>query len=384
MSIQIPADMPAYAFIKRELKTQIESGELAEGDRIPSELELARKYNVSRNPTRQALRDLEIEGYLVRMPGRGSFVAPVSKRQRLFKLTNGWRTVAIACPEVECHYSRSVIQGFIQAAAEKGFHTMVYFLRFSNATEFDFLADMRNSGIEGVALWLQHPSKRTFELLARFQRSMFPFVLIDRYARDLESDFVVTNNEDMAYQLTKALVARGHKKIGMVTAELDNTATEDRFEGYRRALREAGLTFTKDAVGIFDSNAETVRTVVNRILALRGRPTAFFCSNDGVAVKLLDELQALGYEVPHDIELATVDDNDVLEALEIPLITAAQAGLDMGRESAQLLLARISEPTRPIEQRFLKARMATTPEGLRVVDASHSSAPEGKEVRALT
>ena len=55
---EIPADIPVYAYIKRELKIQIENGELAEGARLPSELQLAREYNVSRNPTRQALRDL--------------------------------------------------------------------------------------------------------------------------------------------------------------------------------------------------------------------------------------------------------------------------------------------------------------------------------------
>jgi len=56
--METPREIPVYAFIKRELKNQIESGELAEGTRLASEHELARQYNVSRNPTRQAMRDL--------------------------------------------------------------------------------------------------------------------------------------------------------------------------------------------------------------------------------------------------------------------------------------------------------------------------------------
>ncbi|MBI5094764.1 MAG: GntR family transcriptional regulator [Candidatus Hydrogenedentes bacterium] len=169
-------DIPIYAQIKRELKNQIESGELEEGARVPSEFELARAYGVSRNPTRQALRDLELEGYITRTPGRGSFVAPKSGRQKLFKLGN-WRTLAVACPHLECHYTRSVIQGFIQAAAEKEFHTMVYFLRFSDEAELEFLSDIRNSGIEGIAVWLQHASERTLQLLTKFKRASFPFVM---------------------------------------------------------------------------------------------------------------------------------------------------------------------------------------------------------------
>ena len=102
---KVPPDIPIYAFIKRELKNQIESGELPEGARVPSELELARTFGVSRNPTRQALRDLELEGYLVRTPGRGSFVAPISQRQKLFQI-NGWRTLALGCPVLEFRYTR--------------------------------------------------------------------------------------------------------------------------------------------------------------------------------------------------------------------------------------------------------------------------------------
>ncbi len=352
--VSIPAGIPAYAFIKREIKNQIESGELVEGDPTPSELELARIYGVSRNPTRQALRDLELEGYVLRTPGRGSFVAPVAQRQKLFSV-NGWRTLALACPELECHYTRTVIQGFIQRATEQGFHTMVYFVRFSNEAEFEFLADIRNSGIEGVAFWLQHATERTLGLLEKFKRSGFPFVQIDRHVRGLEADAVVTNNEDVGYRLTMELVRRGHRNIGLATAELDNTTAEDRFAGYRRALAESRFAFSEELVGVFDSDEGSVGERINRIMANRERPTAFFCINDGCALKLVDALTELGYAVPQDVELATVDDDELAGALDFPLITASQAGAEMGRESAGILMARIDNPQRPIEQRFLSA-----------------------------
>lgn len=350
----IPPDIPVYAYIKRELKNQIESGELAEGARVPSELELARAYGVSRNPTRQALRDLEQEGYIVRSPGRGSFVAPVSQRQKLLRVS-GWHTLAIACPELECHYTRSVIEGFIQCAAESNYHTMAYFMRLRNQDEFEFLADIRNSGIDGVAFWLQHASSRTLDLLNKFRRSGFPFLLIDRYVRGADLDFVVTNNEDAAYRLTKALIAQGHRNVGFVTAELDNTTAEDRFAGHRRALEETGIPFIEDLMGVFESEGEPIASVVNRLMAHRRRPTAIFCSNDGCAAKLIDELTNLGYNVPDDVVLSAVDDNELAEALGIPMITASQAGNEMGRESARLLMNRIEKPDGPPQHCFLKA-----------------------------
>jgi len=354
--VDIVPDIPIYTQIKRELKNQIENGELSEGARVPSEFELARIYGVSRNPTRQALRDLELEGYITRTPGRGSFVAPRAQHQRLFRVGN-WRTLAVACPHLECHYTRSLIQGFIQAAAEEEFHTMVYFLRFSDDAEVEFLADIRNSGIEGLAVWLQHASDRTIELLNRFHRASFPFVMVDRFIQGLESDFVVTDNEDAAYQLTHALIARGHKDVGLVTSEQGLSSAVDRFAGYRRALEEAGIPFNKELVGVFPPGGEPPQTVVARFMARRNRPTAFFCVNDGIAYRLYEELHTLGFRVPEEVDLAAIDDNRLSETLNIPMLTAEQTGYEMGRESARILLARIADSKLPFQQRYLSARI---------------------------
>ena len=54
--MRVPEGVAIYQFIKQMLRSRIESGELEEGDRIPSEHELARTLKVSRNQTRQALR----------------------------------------------------------------------------------------------------------------------------------------------------------------------------------------------------------------------------------------------------------------------------------------------------------------------------------------
>jgi len=372
--METPREIPVYAFIKRELKNQIESGELAEGTRLASEHELARQYNVSRNPTRQAMRDLELEGYIVRSPGRGSFVAPKAQWQKPLRV-EGWRTVALACPEFECHYTRSVVRRFNQTAVDKGFHTMFYFLRFSHEAEFEFLANMRNSGVEGVAFWLQHATDKTLDLLRKFQKSGYPFVLVDPYVRGFQTDFVVTDNEDIAYQLTKALVRRKHKNIAYITSELDNTAAEDRFSGYRRALKEAAILFNVDLMGIFGSSGGSPASVVSRIMAYRSRPTAFLCADDGIAANLLDELAELGFDVPGDVQVALVDDNELTEALGIPMISAVQAGDEMGRQSAEILLERIESPQRTVQQRFLKAELRVH------AQVSREAAPEERRIQ---
>ncbi|WP_304433345.1 GntR family transcriptional regulator [Acutalibacter muris] len=66
--------MAIYESIKKELMDQIRSGELKEGDMIPTEMQLSKMFGVSRPTVRQALNDLVVDGYLRRVKGTGTFV----------------------------------------------------------------------------------------------------------------------------------------------------------------------------------------------------------------------------------------------------------------------------------------------------------------------
>lgn len=71
--------IPLYHHLKNELIRQVEDGAWQPGELIPSELELARKHDVSRTTVRQAVGDLVSMGYLVRQQGKGTFVASQTK-----------------------------------------------------------------------------------------------------------------------------------------------------------------------------------------------------------------------------------------------------------------------------------------------------------------
>ncbi len=67
--------IPLYHQLKEVLKKQIENGELKQGERLPSEIELINTYEVSRTTIREAVNDLVQNGYLVRKRGVGTYVA---------------------------------------------------------------------------------------------------------------------------------------------------------------------------------------------------------------------------------------------------------------------------------------------------------------------
>ena len=80
--LMLNSDIPLYAQLVGIIKRHISSGALAVGDLLPSEAELCRCFDISRNTVRQAIGDLEAEGLVVRKRGKGTFVADPSVTRR--------------------------------------------------------------------------------------------------------------------------------------------------------------------------------------------------------------------------------------------------------------------------------------------------------------
>ena len=106
---------PAYQRIKAWLLSRIEAGEWREGDRIPSEPELARRFKVARMTVNRAVRELAASHLLVRTPGSGTFVAPPRHEATLVEI----RSIADEIQRQGGTHSTDVIR-VAEVRAEKG------------------------------------------------------------------------------------------------------------------------------------------------------------------------------------------------------------------------------------------------------------------------
>jgi GntR family transcriptional regulator len=77
--------LPLYHQLMDILLEKIESGELGENDQLPSERELCETYEVSRTTVRQTMQELEKEGYIYKIHGKGTYVSPRTYKQSLVK-----------------------------------------------------------------------------------------------------------------------------------------------------------------------------------------------------------------------------------------------------------------------------------------------------------
>ena len=88
MNTDPQSPIPRYSQIKRMISARIQSGDWRPGDRIASEAELVRDIGVSRMTINRALRELTLEGQLLRVQGVGTFVAESKAQSALFEVRN--------------------------------------------------------------------------------------------------------------------------------------------------------------------------------------------------------------------------------------------------------------------------------------------------------
>ena len=119
-TIDRSSPLPYYHQLKQILVANIEQSELATGDRLPGDHELCATYGISRTVVRQALTELEFEGVIERMKGRGTFVAQRKTPEGLVQsLTGLYEDVAARGGKVRSEVLRcEVVPADAHVAAE--------------------------------------------------------------------------------------------------------------------------------------------------------------------------------------------------------------------------------------------------------------------------
>jgi len=107
--------LPLYKQLTDLLRRDIEEGKFKKGQKIPTEVELSKLYNVSRITVRNALEELAKENLLIRKQGKGTFV----NIEKLSRGISGIQSFTEMCREIGCTPGAKVIKCVIEDANEK-------------------------------------------------------------------------------------------------------------------------------------------------------------------------------------------------------------------------------------------------------------------------
>lgn len=169
-----------------------------------------------------------------------------------------------------------------------------------------------------------------------------PAVMTHAYAGNPDVPSVLMDDEGAAYEIVSYLIAKGHRKIGVIGGKEDNIHTQKRLLGYQRALYENGLLYNPSWVRFALWDRESAYHVAGELL--KTGITAVFCMADRMAGGVYQYLDEQGMRAGRDFSVAGFDNQDIAEYFVPGLTTMVQPLKEMGRISAELLIEKMEHP----------------------------------------
>lgn len=203
---------------------------------------------------------------------------------------------------------------------------------------------------EKVAGVVISPTRETDVSCQRLADANIPAVAIDRRTQQMAIDTVVVDNIGATMELINHLIDDGHQQIGAVLGTPIATTGYERFEGYRQALLRRNLPLLPELVRTGIPDRATGYRLTEELLALPTPPTAIFTGNNLLTLGALKAIHERNLQIPADIALVAFDEMDWMFVMKPALTVVAQPVYAMGRTAAELLLARLADPTRPPQQ----------------------------------
>ena len=190
-----------------------------------------------------------------------------------------------------------------------------------------------------------------------------PVLVVDGYCgcdlMPLKSDIISMENTSSMLQIVNHVIDAGARRIGFVGDIRHCSSFQERWQGFCLALDRAGLAVDRDLC-ILDSDSALYGDqgwLDRKFQAMPALPDAFVCANDFLALNIMSALKQRGVRIPEQILVSGFDGTPQSGVVSPALTTAQIPSAEIARQAAEMLLARIESPGRPLQRVYVE----TTP-----------------------
>lgn len=168
-----------------------------------------------------------------------------------------------------------------------------------------------------------------------------PAIVVYAYSKSPNFASVVIDDEKGGYDMTRYLISRGHRKIGVIAGTADNLHTQKRILGLQKALYEERIPFNPDWIKYGNWKRDSGYREAEGLI--REDVTAIFCLNDDMAAGVYDYLYEHGLRAGEDISIAGYDNMEISGYLKPALTTNEIPFVQIGIKSAELMIKLLND-----------------------------------------
>lgn len=322
-----------YMELANKLRTNIQSGAYRNGQKLPSENELAASTGYSRQTVRQAISILEREGFALRIQGSGTYVRSIRPRRA------DTYNIGVVTTYIGEYIFPAILEGIDEVLSENGYTSMLSATRNRLDNERRILTELLQKPIDGLLVegtktGLPNPN---IDLYNRFAQSGIPVIFMNSYYADLQNPlYVVANDQEGGSIACQLLLKKGHKHIAGIFKSDDMQGLR-RYAGFTQVLCGAGLPVTDDHILWYTTENRSSLLAAEAARIVQGC-TAVVCYNDEAALEIIQALQKEGLPLPGRVEIVSFDNSTLAQLSPVPFLSLSNPKEALGRIAAKKLL----------------------------------------------
>ena len=344
MEIDSGKSEPKYLQLKRIITSYLEQEAYEVDQKIPTELELTERFQVSRGTVRQALGELVDEGVIYKKHCLGTFFS--GKRSNEGRAQSG--LIGVITPVMSNYIYPQVIKGIHDVLAQSGRNLVVTDLECDAKERFSRLERMLTRGLDGV-IFEPHSGSERFQDTREFallKSLTIPVVVMGWIFENSGLSCVSLDDLEGGFRATTYLIEHGHRRIACIYPSNHEPGIL-RYRGYRKALETHNIPCDSR----FEKSSQSMTTQIyphpaylltQDLLALRDeRPTAIFFFYDYAALQGCAAIRDAGLRIPDEMSVIGYDDSFLATMADVPLTSVVHPKYEIGKWAAEMLLKQL-------------------------------------------
>lgn len=335
-----------FQIVCSQIRRDILGGKWEVGSKLPAESVMAQGFGCSAGTVSKALALIAHEGLVERRARAGTTVIAASIEKPSAPRAAQMDAFAVIYPSDQHEGIWRTVKGVQDAARDARRRVMMMTTGLDYQKEAEFISRLSEFDVKGAVIY---PILTSPHELVQFShmlvRSKFPVVLAELNLPGLGCSCVVADGFHAGYTMTQHMLSRGAKAIGFFSNFAWAPFMRDRYQGYRWALREAGLAEPEGGVRLetamrpdFLNPLAEPTTLAEDFLSGAQRLDAVVCADDFLATGCITAAMARGRKVPTDLLVSGIGDYAGLTLPEsIPLTTYRIPFEQMGEQAFHLL-----------------------------------------------
>lgn len=334
-----------YQEIKDYLLRLIKENQDTPNYQLPSENQLALKFSTTRLTAKRALTELQDEGYLYRIHGKGSFISPTVNGGEM--MSDDF--ICMLLPNIDSFFISRMVDGVRQTLRQHGYHLLLVCEKDSDQLNSKLIHHIVELGVKGIIVFPNSRARYNNDLLM-LAFNKFPVVFVDRTLRDFDVSSVTSDHIAIAQQAVQLLFDRGCKKVCFISRPPEySTSIARRITGYEKAhIENNRMILSGNRLYLAKEDPNQLESILQ---FLKNNPDmdGLLTYGGNIGYTIYRAVLKAGIRVPEDLKIVFFDDeySAFSDLLPFSPTCVSQRSEEIGTQAAQLIL------------RYIKTRKAT-------------------------